>query len=176
MAPVKTRQSGLALDARGQGVVEAIVALPVFLVLICLTFQIFFLAIAKIQLQYAAFYAVRAGAVHGGDIQVMEKTASRILAVSPGLSSFRPGALKITTSDTATQKAHAQPPRERNVPSGLLSAELTWEYPLIIPVANRFLGRKNGTGLLQPVSTIPLHASWTMEMQKPPRKGKKSGG
>ena len=175
MAPVQTRQTGPTLSTRGQGVIEALVALPVFLVLICLTFQIFFIAIAKVQLQYAAFYAARAGSVHGGDIQVMEKTASRILAVSPGLSSFQPGALKVKTTGTARQKKSVPPTSEEPAPSGPLTVELTWEYPLILPLANRLLGRANGIGLLQPVSTIPLQASWTTEMQKRQEKGKSSG-
>jgi hypothetical protein len=137
-----------------------------------LTFQIFFLAIARVQLQYAAFYAARAGAVHGGDIQIMEDTASRILAVSPSLSSFRPGSLKVNVTDPGVQEISRSNTSD-NFETGMpLTVHLTWEYPLILPLANRLFGKSNSIGLTIPVSTVQLQASWTMEMLGRPVKGK----
>ncbi|MDF1535000.1 MAG: pilus assembly protein [bacterium] len=166
MAFVKTEESGPPRNARGQGVIEAIVALPVFLVLVCLIFQLFFLAIARVQLQYAAFYAARSGVVHDGDIRVMEKTASRILAASPGLSPFRPGSLLIELIDGNDQETDRQRPQGGPAPNTHLGIRVTWNYPLIVPLASRLFGRSSGTGPYRSGPTIPLHASWTMEMQQ----------
>jgi hypothetical protein len=174
MALVKTTKIGPPRHSRGQGVIEAIVALPVFLVLVCLTFQIFFLAIARVQLQYAAFYAARAGIVHDGDIRIMEDTASRILAISPSLSSFRRGSLKVSLTDPEAPEDYQSNSRsdssEKLEPNRPLTVHLTWEYPLIVPLANRLLGKPNALGLLATVSTVPLRASWTMAKQDTPLK------
>ncbi len=191
MALVKTTKIGPPRHSRGQGVIEAIVALPVFLVLVCLTFQIFFLAIARVQLQYAAFYAARAGIVHDGDIRIMEDTASRILAVSPALSSFRRGSLKVSLTDPEAPEDYQSNPRpntqsnprsdprsdpsKKLEPNRILTVHLTWEYPLIVPLANRLLGKPNALGLLAPVSTVPLHASWTMGMPDNPHRSGRAG-
>jgi hypothetical protein len=187
MALVKTTKIGPPRHSRGQGVIEAIVALPVFLVLVCLTFQIFFLAIARVQLQYAAFYAARAGIVHDGDIRIMEDTASRILAVSPALSSFRRGSLKVSltypeapedyqsNSRPNTQSNPRSDSSKKLEPNRILTVHLTWEYPLILPLANRLLGKPNALGFLAPVSTVPLQASWTMGMQDKPHRSGRAG-
>jgi hypothetical protein len=171
MAFVKIEKSGPPRHTRGQGVVEAMVALPVFLVLACLVFQIFFLAIARTQLQYAAFYAARAGAVHGGDIRVMEKTARRILAASPGFSPLTPNSLQIEIIDGETSAAASQSPKADHVagPSPL-SIRVHWDYPLTIPLASSLIANFHKAGTFSPRLTIPLQASWTMTRHSQPEK------
>jgi hypothetical protein len=171
MALVKTNTAGppRPTSTRGQGVIEAIVALPVFLVITCLTFQIFFLAVARVQLQYAVFYAARAGIVHGGDLKIMKDAAHSILAVSPSLSSFRPGSLKIDIDKPTTSinpHSNSEEAPSLNKP---LTVHLTWDYPLTIPIASRLLGKPGDIGINTPISSVPLHASWTMIMQDNPQ-------
>ncbi len=162
MAFVKTGKPGPPQHTRGQGVVEAMVALPVFLVLACLIFQLFFLAIARIQLQYATFYAARAGAVHGGDINVMEKTARRILAVSPGFSPLIPNSLRIEIIESEMSAATSKSPKaDRAADPFPLSIQVQWDYPLTIPLASSLVTNLHKAGTFSPGLTIPLQASWT---------------
>ena len=166
MAFVKIKKSGPPRYARGQGVVEAMVALPVFLVLACLIFQLFFVAIARTQLQYATFYAARAGAVHGGDIRVMEKTARRILAASPGFSPLTPNSLRIEIIDGETSATASQSPKANQAATPFpLSIRVHWDYPLTIPLASSLVANLHKAGTFSPGLTIPLQASWTMTNQ-----------
>jgi hypothetical protein len=146
---------------RGQGAVEAMVSLPVFLLLICLIFQLFFLAIAQLQLQYAAFCGVRSGAVHNAEKEIIEKSVSRILKSPLLLSPVRRGTYDI---QILLDGEHQKDPIGSS--SETLTVKIRWRYPLVIPfahlVVNRFLPRINGIGL----PTVNLNASWTLPIEE----------
>ena len=69
---------------QGQGAVEAILTLPVFLVLITVLLQGALLCMGQVIVQYAAFTAVRAGAVWNGDLDQMTAAAGRVLLPMTG--------------------------------------------------------------------------------------------
>ncbi len=162
MARAKTINSGPPHHQRGQGAVEAMLALPVFLVLVCLVFQLFFLGLAQIQLQYAAFYAARVGVVHNADQSEMKRAVKRILGRSPGLLSMSRDHFEIEIIDSQekhSEKAGASEPSA----AGPLKVRVHWHYPLIVPLADTFPHRNN----LFPVADRPsvhLQASWAMTM------------
>ena len=162
MALAKTHNSGPPLNQRGQGAVEAILALPVFLILVCLVFQLFFLGIAQIQLQYAAFYAARVGAVHGADQNEMKRAVTRILGRSPGLLSMPRDHIEIEIIDSQEKRGEraggSEPPA-----AGPLKVRVHWHYPLIVPFADAFL-HKNTLFPVPGRPSVHLQASWTMTM------------
>jgi hypothetical protein len=162
MALAKTLNSGPPLNQRGQGAVEAILALPVFLVFVCLIFQLFFLGMAQIQLQYAAFYAARVGAVHGADQNEMKRTVTKILGQSQELLSLPRDHIEIEIMDFQEKRGEgtggSKPPA-----TAPLKVRVHWHYPLFIPLADTFLNKN----ILLPDSGRPslhLQASWTMTM------------
>ena len=162
MALTMTLNFGQPLNQRGQGAIEAIVALPVFLTFVCLVFQLFFLGIAQIQLQYAAFYTARAGAVNGADEIEMKRTVKRILGTSQGLMSLPEGSVEVEVLSIGREErtfnetklcAHDQP----------LMVRVHWHHPLIVPFADRLMHQKSKLMLLgRP--TIHLKASWATAM------------
>jgi hypothetical protein len=162
MALAKTLNSGPPLNQRGQGAVEAILALPVFLAFVCLVFQLFFLGLAQIQLQYAAFYAARVGAVHGSDLNEMKRAVTRILGRSSGLLTMSRDHLEIEIIDSQEKSGDRTETSEPPAATPL-KVRVHWHYPLIIPLADKFLDKNN----LLPVSGRPsvhLQASWAMTM------------
>ncbi|MDF1526955.1 MAG: pilus assembly protein [bacterium] len=163
MALAKTINWGPPLNQRGQGAVEAILALPVFLTLVCLVFQLFFLGIAQIQLQYAAFYAARVGAVHGADLNRMKQTVTSILARSPGLLSISRDHFEIEIiDDLGNEKKNSVPSVEQ--PAGTpLMVRVHWHYPLTIPLADAF-SLKNSKFPVPGRPSVHLKASWAMTM------------
>jgi len=162
MALAKTLNSGPPLNQRGQGAVEAMLALPVFLILTCLVFQLFFLSIAQIQLQYAAFYAARVGAVNASDTAEMRSTVKRILAISPGLVSLPERSYEVEILGTGENDEGVSEASPEPVPK-TLKVRVHWNYPLIIPFADTLLHKTN----LLPIPGRPsvhLQASWAMTM------------
>ena len=162
MALSRTFNFGQPLNQRGQGAIEAILALPVFLILVCMIFQLFFLGIAQIQLQYAAFYAARSGAVNGADEMEMKRTVKRILAGSHGLISLPEGSLQLellgtrhnnNRSDEAVRTSNGSP----------LMVRVHWHHPLIVPFADRLIQTKRNF-ILQRRPTVHLQASWATAM------------
>jgi len=162
MARAKTINSGPPHHQRGQGAVEAMLALPVFLTLVCLVFQLFFLGLAQIQLQYAAFYAARVGAVHGGDTNEMKRAVTRILSRSPGLLSMSRDHLEIEIIDSQEKRGEktggSEPPA-----AGPLKVRVHWRYPLTIPLADAF-SQKNNLFPVPGRPSVHLQASWAMTM------------
>jgi len=163
MAIAKTINSGPPLNQRGQGAVEAILALPVFLTLVCLVFQLFFLGIAQIQLQYAAFYAARVGAVHGADLNRMKQTVTSILARSPGLLSISRDQFEIEIIDALENERENSGPSVEQPADIPLMVRVHWHYPLTIPIADAF-SRKNNKFSILGRPSVHLKASWAMTM------------
>jgi hypothetical protein len=64
---------------RGQVAVETALVLPVFVFLILGLLQMGLMSHARVLTKYAAFKAVRAGAVNGGDVGMMENAALGVL-------------------------------------------------------------------------------------------------
>lgn len=162
MALTLTLYSGRPRKKRGQGAIEAILALPVFLILICLIFQLFFLGIAQIQLQYAAFYAARCGAVTNADEVEMKRTVKRILAGSPGLRSIPDRSFEVEILNTWREKGKYldTTPETRNKP---LMVCVHWHYPLIVPFADKLIQVKSAF-IFQGKPSIHLKASWATAM------------
>ena len=163
MALAKTINSGPPLNQRGQGAVEAILALPVFLTLVCLVFQLFFLGMAQIQLQYAAFYAARIGAVRGADLNMMKETVTSILGRSPGLLSISRDHVEIEIIDSLEnegEKTGASVERPADTP---LMVRVHWHYPLTMPLADA-LSRKNNIFPVLGRPSVHLKASWATTM------------
>jgi len=161
MAHKKNLNSRPPLKQRGQGAVEAMLALPVFLTLVCIIFQLFFLGIAQVQLRYAAFYAARVGAVKGGDPKEMKQVITTILGRFPGVLPCSPDHLKIEILDSREDRDE----RDDSLPSvkETLKVRVHWHYPLIVPLADTFHFRN----ILFPVPgrpTVHLQASWAMTM------------
>ena len=136
-------------------------ALPVFLTLVCIIFQLFFLGIAQVQLHYAAFYAARVGAVHGGDLDKMKQAVTTILGRFPIELPFSSDQLEIeilNSQEDSVGRAGTLPPLAEPI-----KVRVHWHYPLIVPLADTFLFKNS----LFPVSGRPrvhLQASWAMTM------------
>jgi hypothetical protein len=162
MALAKTLNSRPPLNQRGQGAVEAILALPVFLIFVCLVFQLFFLGMAQMQLHYAAFYAARVGAVNASDMVEMRRTVKRILAGSPGLGSLSDRSFEVEILGTGENDEEVSGASPEPVAKAL-KVRVHWHYPLIMPLADIILLRKSPF----PVPGRPsvhLQASWVMPM------------
>lgn len=161
MSLLNAHNSMPPLYQRGQGTVEAILALPVFLVLICLTFQLFFLGMAQIQLQYAAFYAARVGAVTAVDKNAMKKTVGRILSKLPLVTSFSSETidLEILGPEDTYEKENQS---NTLALDKTLKIRISWDYPLIIPFADLLASKKTAPFALMKRPSIRLHASWAM--------------
>ncbi len=163
MAPARTFQRGRSLQPRGQGAVEAILALPVFLILICLLSQLFLVAMARIQLQYAAFYAARVGAVRSGDEDEMKRAALRVLSPWTGNLASPGSLLDVEILEIPEKGNDTVISPARNNTDEPLMVRLHWDFPLIVPLADRLLTRNR----ILPVSsksTLHLQASWTMPL------------
>ena len=140
--------SGMPLKQRGQGAVEAVLALPVFLILICIIFQLFFIA-------------ARAYSVNASDLAIMRNTVKKILSLSPGVSlqdtSFRVEIVEPDRNKSSRKNSNYQN-EDRT-----LQVRVHWYYPIIIPFADAFLEKRK----VVPVAGrhgINLHASWAMNM------------
>lgn len=162
MALTRTLIFGQPLNQRGQGAIEAIVALPVFLVLVCLIFQLFFLGIAQIQLQYAAFYAARSGAVNGADKVKMKRTVKWILGGSHGLMPLSQGSVEVEVL-SACHEDRTPPESNPCANNQPLMVRVHWHHPLSVPFADRFMHQKSKI-ILQGRPTIHLKASWATAM------------
>jgi len=161
MALAKAFKSGSPLQMRGQGAVEAILSLPVFLILVCVVSQLFFLGIAQMQLQYAAFCAVRVGAVNAADKAKMMQTVKKILSGSPGLTTLPEGSFDVEILDRERSGKRANSP-ETGTLDETLKVRVHWNYPLIVPFVDRLPKRKNlYPSLERPF--IHLNASWAMK-------------
>lgn len=141
---------------------EAVVSLPVFLLLACVLFQLFFLGLAQVQLQYAAFCGARAGVVHQADRTIIEKAVSRVMNGPFLLTPLRKGSFEVGISPNAGKDTAR---RVSQTPDPELVVDVRWNYPLIIPFAdnivNRFLPRVYGLGC----PGVQLKATWTLPME-----------
>jgi len=162
MARAKTINSGPPHHQRGQGAVEAILALPVFLALVCLVFQLFFLGLAQIQLQYAAFYAARVGTVHGADLNEMKQAVTRILDRSPGLLSRSRDHIEIEIIDSQEKHSEKTGTAEPSA-AAPLKVRVHWHYPLIVPLADA-LSPRSARSMFSGRPSVHLQASWAMTM------------
>jgi hypothetical protein len=164
MPQTQTSQGTRHPREEGQGVVEAIIALPAFLLLSTIALQIALLGVDQIVLQYATFCAARTGAVREGEPEDMKDAASRILRAVPGCR-LTPGpdlTLELLPGPGPAKKSAdpALPPEE--LP---LRVRIAWRCPLIVPVAGPLLGGWRGEGSwLRP--TFPLQSSWGIWMEK----------
>lgn len=160
MASSQTKTVGSPRHRRGQGTVEAIVALPVFLLLICILFQLFLLAIAQVQLRYAAFCAARVGAVRNADIKEMNDAVGKILSGTTGLMPASPGLYRVEKLDLFSEKDEktAQGPEQLHE---LLKVRVHWDYPLSVPLVNTLWASIYKDRSLHKESTFPLQATWT---------------
>ncbi len=70
---------GLAA-ARGVGLVEFVIVLPVAIVFVLCLVQAGFIYMAKLQVNHATFLAARMGAVHNADVSVMRNAMRRSLS------------------------------------------------------------------------------------------------
>ena len=158
MALTKTLTFGQPLNQRGQGAIEAIVALPVFLILICMIFQLFLLGVAQIQLQYAAFYAARSGAVNGADEVEMKHTVKRILDSSYGFMSLSGGSVEVEVLSARHEKGNSGGSKSwtNDLP---LMVRVHWYHPLIVPFVDRLIPL-NSRFMLMGRPNIHLKASW----------------
>jgi len=160
MARAKTLKPGPPPTRRGQGAVETILALPVFLALVCIIFQLFFLGIARIQLQYAAFCAARTGAVHNADLTEMKQTVTRILRGYPGMLLESPDHLEIEIVDYVEARDEADG-SSRQSGSAPMIVRVHWYYPLLIPLAD-ILSPESQKLQIPGRPRIHLRASWAI--------------
>lgn len=135
---------------KGQGAVEAIVTLPVFLVLSTVLFQTVLLCMGQILLNYAAFCTVRTGVVTDGDLSEMTAAAGAILSPmsDKSLSGKRSFQVEVLSRDE------------------MLQVLLTWNFPLVVPFANTLLKKSYPPGISGNGSVIPLSASWALPMER----------
>lgn len=151
-------RNSLRPSEKGQGAVEAIITLPVFLVLSTVLFQTALLCMGQILLQYTAFCTVRTGVVTDGDLTEMTEAAGVILSpLSPALpSGKRSFKVEVLSRDE------------------LLQVRVTWNFPLVVPYANTLLKRQNPSTIFGSDSTIPLQASWTLPMERGDEPGERT--
>lgn len=167
MAFIRTLKQGPPRKQGGQGAVEAVVALPVFLFLVCLVFQLFLLGLAQVQLQYAAFYAARVGVVHSSDKKEMEQAVGKIVTPLTGIFSLPEGSFRVEILRTGERKEA----KKWNLVKGkdTLKVQVHWQYPLTIPIADVIL--KTRSQLLDPRKPyLHLRASWVMPTFESPSK------
>ena len=145
---------------RGQGAVEAIVTLPVFLILVWILFQIFFLGLAQVQLRYAAFCAARVGAVRDGDIKEMKAVAGKVLSGTPGAMLFSAGSYRVEELDLSNKK-NGGDKNDPEVPFEFLRIRVHWDYPLFLPFLDTLWAKVTPERFPGKTPKVPLHASWT---------------
>ena len=170
MALIRTLKQGPPRKQGGQGAVETIVALPVFLLLVCLVSQLFLLGLAQVQLQYAAFYAARVGAVHSSDKKEMEQAVERIMAPFTGSRPLPERSFRVEILGTEKRKET----KNWNLTRGknMLKVRVHWQYPLTIPVADIIF--KTPSPLIDTRRPyIHLKASWVMPTFGSPPKEEK---
>jgi hypothetical protein len=116
------------------------------------------------QLQYAAFYAARSGAVSGADEAVMKRTVKRILGTSQGLVSLPEGSVEVEILSAGHEEKNfiETQPRAYEQP---LMVRVHWHHPLIVPFADKLMHQKSKL-LLLGRPTIHLKASWATAMFK----------
>ena len=139
---------------RGQAMVEFAIMVPIFLMALLCFIQLFLMIHARFMLQYAAFCAARAGVVYNGNSNEMRKSAAWALApyferlqnasaaelgdawnkAQNELSTQ--GAVTILAPDMGALQSGASfksalASNQRN-----LSVRVSWNFPLLIPVAN----------------------------------------
>ncbi len=145
----------------GQAAIEAMVALPAFLLLCALLLQSALLGLGKVAVQYAAFSAARVGAVRGGEEKAMRPAARRVLGWVPGCQGF-PGpdfTLQPTTIPPSSPPPLPSPPSGRLPAPTLLRVDITWRFPLLVPLAGALMGGWRGEGSwFRP--SLPLRGSW----------------
>jgi hypothetical protein len=148
---------------RGQGAVEAIVALPVFLLLVCILLQLFVLALAQVQLRYAAFCAARVGAVRNADIKEMKDAVGKVLSRTPGFIPGSAGAYWVEKIDLLSERDRKNENDSKRSPE-LLKIRVHWNYPLSVPFLDTLWAGIHSDRFFQRTATVPLNASWTTIM------------
>jgi hypothetical protein len=161
--PTRTTQGIARPREKGQGAVESMLALPVFLLLSCLLIQSALLGVNQVLLQYAAYSAARVGAVRDGDERLMRLAAFRVLRLAPGCGGF-PGpdfSLEILPATEGREAAVPSPP----VPL-LLRVRIAWRSPLPVPLAGPLLACwQRGWSWAHPV--FSLRSSWGITREMP---------
>ena len=84
---VRFEGRAVARERRGQVAVETAIVLPVFVFLILGLLQLGLMHHARVLAKYAAYKAVRAGALQGADRDVMEKAALAVMVPVMGRNS-----------------------------------------------------------------------------------------
>ena len=163
MAARKTTNCRLTSSDRGQGAVETLLALPVLLLLIAVILQICLIVAGKILLRYAAFYAARVGVVRGANLDEMEKAVGRILTMSGIGSAKSAGAFQVEVlTGKNTAPGRSGPGDARPTAGGTLSVRVTWDFPLLVPIARELLAVSDYPGSPGKSGIIPLSAAWTL--------------
>ncbi len=161
--PTHTPQGIARPREKGQGAVESMLALPVFLLLSCLLIQSILLGVNQVLLQYAAFSAARVGAVRDGETASMKTAAFRVLRLAPGCGGFPgPDFTLETLASGKTGKTAATAPDDQE----LLQLRITWRCPLLVPLAGPFLASWQG-GWSWAHPTQPLRATWGITRERP---------
>jgi hypothetical protein len=165
VALLKTINSGMPFKQRGQGVAEAMITLPAFLILLCIICQLFLLGIAKARLQYAAFYAARVGAVNSKSKKLMKQAVDRILNSGLVSTSALNASIKVEIIDPDSKDGNES---DSLSPTDLksLRVRIHWHYPLTIPLADVLIPGTNVSPLTGKRS-IHLQASWMLTIFGP---------
>jgi hypothetical protein len=166
MANSKTYLIGLPRTTRGQGVVEAIVALPVFLLLLAILIQLFLLAIAQVQLRYAAFCAARVGAVRNADIEEMNITVGKVLSATTGFNPTYSGSYKVEKLDPLIRQDNKNT-NSYGGPPELIKIRVKWDFPLSVPLINGLLSGIFHNRFFNKIPSVSLQATWTTVMFEP---------
>ncbi|NOY86013.1 MAG: pilus assembly protein [Deltaproteobacteria bacterium] len=158
-------QEGPNPSEQGQGAVEAILTLPVFLILITVLFQSALLCMAQVTVQYAAFSAARTGAVWNGDMDQMTAAAGRVLLPVTGrvFTGKHPFKVEIISSEAAGDQSRKSDADTQDT-DRLLRVRVTWNYPLMVPLAGRLLNQGALTSAMTRPS-LPLTATWSLPME-----------
>ncbi len=150
---------------RGQGVVEAIVVLPAFLILFSTLFQLFLLAMGQVYLSYAVFCAARTGAVRNADLDQMTAAAGLILRAFPGNIRSGEDRLKLEILPPAPgDEDHISDKRIHRDHLEILQVRAHWDFPLIIPLAGRMISGAVGSRKPGRHPTLSLSSTWSMPL------------
>ena len=145
---------------RGQGMVEAILTLPVFLILMFALIQLFLLSVAQVQIRYAAFCAARVGSVRNADVKEMEAAVGKVLFQAPGPLTIPKGSYRVEVL-SHLKNGEEITGKNRNQSPELLKIRVHWNFPLLIPFLNAPWVGLSSRHLTSGTGTVPLKASWT---------------
>lgn len=149
---------------------EAIVALPVFLLLFSVLFQLCLIAMGQIFLQYAVFCAARTGAVRHGDMDEMRAAAALVLRAFPGNIGNRTNRFELELMSSPSPDTDSDARSRRSRPEsgiGLLQIHGRWDFPLIVPMAAQIISGSLAGSRLSRGPTLPLQSAWSLPLVTP---------